>query len=113
MLFTIWSFLACAATFVIAAPTPLVPIHRVSKRASNGGYIVKFKHGAVPRANRRKWIDNQLHKAGLDPLTDKQVGHLKVGWRSDVFDGFCGQLSKEAINAFRATGDVEFVAEGE
>jgi len=111
MLFTIWTFLACAATFVIAAPTPLVPIHRVSRRASNGGYIVKFKHGAVPRANRRKWIDNQLHKAGLDPLTDKQVGNLKVGWRSDVFDGFSGHLSKEAINAFRATGDVEFVAE--
>jgi len=111
MLFTIWSFLACAATFVIAAPTPLVPIHRVSKRASGGGYIVKFKHGAVPHANRRKWIDNQLHKAGLDPLTDIQVGNLKVGWRSDVFDGFSGQLSKEAIDAFRATGDVEFVAE--
>lgn len=113
MLFTIWSFLACAATFVIAAPTPLVPIHRVSRRASSGGYIVKFKHGAVPHDNRRKWIDNQLHKAGLDPLTDKQVGNLKVGWRGDVFDGFSGPLSKEAIDAFRATGDVEFVAEGE
>jgi len=111
MIFTIWSFLACAATSVIAAPTALVPIHRVSKRAFNGGYIVKFKDGAVPRANRRKWIDNQLHKAALDPLTDKQVETLKVGWRSDVFDGFSGQLSKEAINAFVATGDVEFVAE--
>ena len=117
MIFTIWSiwsFLACAATSVIAAPapTPLVPIHRVSKRASNGGYIIKFKDGAVNQANRRKWIDNQLHKAGLDPLTDNQVGTLKVGWRSDVFDGFYGHLSKEAIDAFMATGDVEFVAEG-
>lgn len=112
MIFTIWSFLACAATSAVAAPAPLVPIHRVSKRASDGGYIVKFKNGAVPHANRRKWIDNQLQKAGLDPLTNQQVGALKVGWRSDVFDGFCGQLSEQAINAFRATGDVEFVAEG-
>lgn len=113
MLFTVWSFLVCVATFVIAAPTPLVPIHRVSKRASSGGYIVKFKQGAVPHANRRKWIDNQLRKAGLDPLTDGQVRNLKVGWRCDVFDGFSGQLSEEAIKAFSATGDVEFVAEGE
>jgi len=111
MLFTVWSFLACAATSVIAAPTPLVPIHRVSKRASNGGYIVKFKDGAVPHANRRKWIDNQLNKASLDPLTHEQIATLKVGWRSDVFDGFSGKLSEEAINAFRATGDVDFVAE--
>jgi len=112
MIFSIWSFLACAAISVIAAPAPLVPIHRVSKRASNGGYIVKFKSGAVPEANRRTWIDNQLNKAALDPLTDSQVGTLKVGWRSDVFDGFAGHISEEAINAFMATGDVEYVAEG-
>ena len=115
MLFTVWSFLACATSSVIAAPTLLVPLHRVSnsKQASSRGYIVKFKNGAIPHTNRRKWIDNQLHQAGLDPLTDKQVGTLKVGWRSDVFDGFSGQLSEEAIKAFRATKDVEFVAEGE
>jgi len=113
MILAIWSFLACVAISVIAAPAPLVPIHRVSKRASSGGYIVKFKQGAVPLANRRKWIDNQLRKAGLDPLTDNQVESLKVGWNSDIFDGFSGQISEEAINAFRATGDVEFVAEGE
>jgi cerevisin len=111
MFFTIWSFLAYTAISVIAAPTPLVPIHRVSKRASSGGYIVKFKDGAVLEANRRKWIDNQLNKAGLDPLTIQQVGTLKVGWRSTVFDGFAGQLSEEAIEAFRATKDVEYIAE--
>lgn len=114
MIFTTWSFLACAcvATSVIAAPSPLVPIHRVSKRALNGGYIVKFKDGVVPPANRRTWVDNQLNKAGLDPLTDDQVAALRTGWRSDVFDGFCGQLSEEAVNAFMATGDVDFIAEG-
>jgi len=111
MFFTTWSFLVCAATSVIAVPTQLVPIHRVSERALNRGYIVKFKNGTVPYANRRSWIDNQLKKASLTPLTNAQVETLKVGWRSDVFDGFAGQLSEEAINAFTATGDVEFVSE--
>jgi hypothetical protein len=113
MFFTTWTFLVCAATSVIAVPTQLVPIHRVSERALNRGYIVKFKNGTVPYANRRSWIDNQLKKASLTPLTNAQVETLKVGWRSDVFDGFAGQLSEEAINAFTATGDVEFVSEGE
>lgn len=100
--------------YALAAPTPqLAPIHRVERRAASGGYIVKFKPSAVPKDNRRTWIDNQLSRANIAALSYDQEESLKTGWSETVFDGFSGVLSEDAIEQFRASGDVEYIVEGQ
>jgi hypothetical protein len=98
------------------------------------GYIIKWHPGQIKPENRRTWIDNQLRKASLPPLTEAQVASLKVcayrrlppessahpdkclpsqiGWESSVFDGFAGNISTEAVNAFMNSGDCVYAVPG-
>lgn len=117
MFFTPWTLpltllLTLSTTF--AAPiTPLAPVHRVLRRAPAGGYIVKFKPGVIAADNRRTWLDNQLRKAGAPPLATEDEQTLKMGWDNRVFDGFAATISPDAVESMRASGDVEYIAEGE
>lgn len=42
------------------------------------GYIVRFHSSKIAKENRRGWIDNQLRKASLPPLTNSEAASLKV-----------------------------------
>lgn len=73
------------------------------------GYVVRFHSSKIAKDNRRGWIDNQLRKASLPPLTDSEAASLKIGWETSVYDGFAGKISAEAAAAFKATEDVWYI----
>ncbi|KIM21522.1 hypothetical protein M408DRAFT_80385 [Serendipita vermifera MAFF 305830] len=81
----------------------------ISAQTNNTGYIVRFHSARVAKENRRTWIDNQLNRASLPPLTDAQATSLKIGWESSVFDGFAGDITPEAVTAFKSHADVWYI----
>lgn len=58
---------------VLAASILLLPIY-----AQENGYILKWHPSKVAPEDRRSWVDNQLARAGLPPLTGAEVESLKV-----------------------------------
>ena len=115
MLFTVWSFLACAAASVIAAPAPLPPTHQVSVPASDPphGFIIKFKKGKLRQADRRRWVAKRFNDTGLEPLTDERVKALNLMDEWNMFDGLAAKFSKDEIRALNDTEFVEYITEGE
>lgn len=109
MLAAAFSALALVAS-VLAAPAPLVPVSRtINGRSVPNSYIVKIKATSdIPVENRGNWLDNVLARGDA---TVQDADSLKLGWPKYIFDGLSGTFDKNALNALRASPDVEYIAE--
>jgi cerevisin len=108
MLTAAFSTLALVAS-VLAAPAPLLPVTRNNARAVPNSYIVKIKATSdIPVENRNNWLNNVLARGDA---TVQDSDSLKLGWPKNVFDGLSGTFDKGALNALRASPDVEYIVE--
>ncbi|KAJ8507395.1 hypothetical protein ONZ45_g10228 [Pleurotus djamor] len=90
---TLFSLIALFDASVSSTPVSLKSIHKFSGTRVEGGYIVKLKAGASKRSLFRS--------LGLNVTNE---------WDA-AFNGFSGSFSNEALDALRASADVDFVAE--
>lgn len=86
---TLAVLLAASSTF--AAPSPLRDVERYAG-ATSGKYLIKLK----PGVSKRSWINRLKLNSAVD-------------W--DVVNGFASNLDQNALNALRASDDVETIAE--
>ncbi|KAG5633351.1 hypothetical protein DXG03_007539, partial [Asterophora parasitica] len=87
----VFAAIALAAP-VFAGPAPLRAVEKFGGKTS-GKYIVKLKEGVTK-------------SKVLGQLKNSKVTH---DW--SVIHGFAGHLSDDAVNALRASPDVEYIAE--
>jgi len=109
MLAAAFSTLALVAS-VLAAPAPLVPVVRtLNGRSVANSYIVKIKATSdIPVENRGQWLTNVLARGDA---TVQDEDSLKLKWSKDIFDGLSGTFDKNALNAIRASPDVDYIVE--
>jgi cerevisin len=95
---------------VLAAPTPMVSVIRtINGRAVEGSFIVKIKAASdIAVDGRGQWLNNVLAR-GSAVVDDTES--LKLGWPKNVFDGLSGNFDTNALNALRASPDVEYIVE--
>jgi cerevisin len=110
MLAAAFSTLALVAS-VLAAPAPLLPVVRtLNGRSVPNSYIVKIKATSdIPVENRGNWLNNVLSRGDA---TVQDADTLKLGWPKNIFDGLSGTFDKNAVNALRASPDVDYIVEG-
>jgi hypothetical protein len=114
-------FISTAALILLpltlAAPTPvehLAPLRRaadIGGQHANGNYIVSIKPDTVDPYNRGQWLNKVLgaHNVTLDDYTTQK---LKLRWNKDVFNGFSGRFSPEALDDLRNQPEVAYIEEG-
>jgi cerevisin len=109
MLAAAFSALALVAS-VLAAPAPMVPVTRtINGRSIPNSYIVKIKASSdIPVENRGKWLNNVLARGDASV---QDPDSLKLKWSKNIFDGISGTFDKNAINALRASPDVDYIVE--
>lgn len=109
MLASALSALALVAS-VLAAPAPLIPVTRNhNARAVPNSYIVKIKATSdIAVDGRGKWLNNVLTRGSAEV---QDADSLKLGWPKAVFDGISGTFDKNALNALRASPDVDYIVE--
>ncbi|PSS34004.1 hypothetical protein PHLCEN_2v1908 [Hermanssonia centrifuga] len=97
--------LACLALLVapiLGAPTaPLIEVQKSAGEAKQGSYIVKLKDHVV-KTNHLSWLSQHLGASSA-------VTHAE--WDTDFLHGFAGTFSTVALNALRASPDVEYIEE--
>jgi len=109
MLAAAFSALALVAS-VLAAPAPLQPVIRtLNGRSIPDSYIVKIKATSdIPVERRDQWLSNVLARGDA---AVEDADSLKLGWPKAIFDGLSGTFDKNAVNALRASPDVEYIVE--
>ncbi|KAI0669858.1 serine protease [Trametes maxima] len=99
---TVSAALALLAAPIFAAPT--ASLHTVQKFAGDKkphSYIVKLREGVAKEAT----IDWLAANHG----SSANVTHPE--WEASILHGFAGTLEDDALNALRASPDVEYIAE--
>jgi len=109
MLAAAFSTLALVAS-VLAAPAPLIPVARtLNGRSIPDSYIVKIKATSdIPVEGRGQWLSNVLARGDADV---QDADSLKLKWPKNIFDGLSGTFDKNALNALRASPDVDYIVE--
>jgi len=88
---------------------------QIPAHSTNGKYIVGIKPdtiAATPDA-RIAFITAALADQGI-PMDDTTRNSLMLDWKEDIFNGFAGVFSPEAVHALqlRWTKEVDFIHEG-
>jgi len=97
----------------LAAPAPLVPVTRtLNGRSIENSFIVKIKSSSdIPVDGRGKWLNNVLARGQASVADNADKESLRMGWPKDVFDGLAGTFDAKALNALRASSDVDYIVE--
>ncbi|KAI0778227.1 serine protease [Trametes elegans] len=99
---TVAAALALLAAPALAAPT--AALHTVEKYAGDvkpQSYIVKLK-GGVEKERQIEWL--AANYGGSATVTHPE-------WETNILHGFAGTFKDDALNALRASSDVEYIAE--
>ncbi|PIL31922.1 hypothetical protein GSI_06626 [Ganoderma sinense ZZ0214-1] len=87
-----------------ASAAPTVQLKTVEKYAGSikpSSYIVKLKDG----------VSKDAHLAWLAETVGASATVTHTEWAADVVNGFAGTFDSDALNALRASSDVESIAE--
>jgi len=116
----IFSLILTLLPLSLAAPSiqvrqlaPIILAAQVGASSTNGKHIVALKPGAVNATQdaRLDFIAVALASQNI-PLSGAIRKSLILDWKRDVFDGFAGVFSPEAVRALQQRTQVEFIQEG-
>lgn len=113
-MFTFITALAFLHVSLAAPSVHLAPIRRavdVGGQSGNGGHIISIKPDTVNPSNRDGWLNKILSAANVT-LDEETTQSLTLDWSKDVFNGFAGKFSPEALTALQKQPEVAWIQEG-